>query len=62
LGLEDRHGLASTIITSQIPIPAWHDIIVDPTIADAICYRIVNNSYRVKLKRESIRKKYNKIN
>ncbi len=60
--LEDRHGLASTIIASQIPISAWHDIIGDATIADAICDRIVNNSYRIELKGESIRKKYNKNN
>ncbi|HUV84915.1 MAG TPA: IS21-like element helper ATPase IstB [Methanosarcinales archaeon] len=60
--LEDRHGLASTIIASQIPISSWHDIIGDATIADAICDRIVNNSYRIELKGESIRKKYNKNN
>ena len=60
--LEDRHGLASTIIASQIPIPAWHDIIGDPTIADAICDRIINSSYRIELKGESVRKKYNKNN
>jgi len=60
--LEDRHGLASTIIASQIPINAWHDIIGDATIADAICDRIVNSSYRIELKGESVRKKYNKDN
>ena len=60
--LEDRHGLASTIIASQIPINAWHDIIGDATIADAICDRIVNSSYRIELKGESVRKRYNKDN
>ena len=60
--LEDRHGLASTIIASQIPISAWHDIIGDATIADAICDRIINSSYRIELKGESLRKKYNKDN
>lgn len=60
--LEDRHGLASTIIASQIPINAWHDIIGDATIADAICDRIINSSYRIELKGESVRKRYNKDN
>jgi len=60
--LEDRHGLASTIVASQIPISAWHDIIGDATIADAICDRIINSSYRIELKGESVRKKYNKDN
>jgi DNA replication protein DnaC len=56
--LEDRHGLSSTIITSQFPVSAWHDIIGDPTIADAICDRVVNSSYRIELKGESVRKKF----
>lgn len=59
--LEDRHGLASTVITSQFPIPAWHDIIGDPTIADAICDRMVNSSYRIELKGESVRKKFKRL-
>jgi len=56
--LEDRHGLASTIITSQFPVSAWHDIIGNPTIADAICDRMVNSSYRIELKGGSVRKKF----
>jgi len=56
--LEDRHRLASTIITSQFPVSAWHDIIGDPTIADAICDRMVNSSYRIELKGGSVRKKF----
>lgn len=56
--LEDRHGLASTIITSQFPVSAWHDIIGDPTIADAICDRMVNSSYRIELVGGSVRKKF----
>ena len=55
---EDRHGLASTIITSQLPVSSWHEVIGDPTIADAICDRIINSSYRIELKGESVRVKY----
>jgi len=55
---EDRHGLASTIITSQLPVSSWHEVIGDPTIADAICDRIINSSYRIELKGESVRIKY----
>ena len=47
--LEDRHGLASTIITSQLPVPVWHDVIGDPTISDAICDRIIHNCLRIEL-------------
>lgn len=58
--LEDRHGIKSTVMTSQLPVPDWHEVIGDPTIADAICDRIVNNSYRIELKGDSLRKKYRK--
>ena len=57
--LEDRHGLASTIITSQLPIAAWHDVIGDPTISDAICDRIIHNCLRIELDGPSARKIYN---
>jgi DNA replication protein DnaC len=56
--LEDRHGLASTIITSQLPVSAWHEVIGDPTIADAICDRIVSSSYRIELNGGSVRMKF----
>lgn len=59
--LEDRHGLSSTIITSQFPISAWHEIIGDPTIADAICDRMINSSYRIELGGESVRKKFKRL-
>lgn len=59
--LEDRHGLASTVITSQFPASAWHEIIGDPTIADAICDRMVNSSYRIELGGESVRKKFKRL-
>ena len=54
--LEDRYDAQSTIMTSQIPINHWHEIIVDSTIADAICDRLIHNSYKIELKGESMRK------
>jgi DNA replication protein DnaC len=56
--LEDRLGRRSLIIVSQVPISAWHDLIGDPTIADAICDRIVHSAYRIALNGESVRKIY----
>ena len=56
--LEDRHGLASTIITSQLPVAAWHDVIGDPTISDAICDRMIHNCLRIELDGPSARKIY----
>jgi len=53
----DRHGKRSTIIASQLPVSAWHDIIGEQTIADAILDRMVHNSLRIDLKGESLRKK-----
>jgi len=55
--LEDRHSLKSTLITSQLPVDHWHEIIADPTLADAILDRLVHNAYRINLKGESMRKK-----
>ena len=55
--IEDRHGKKSTIITSQLPVPKWHDVIADSTIADAILDRLVHNAYRIELKGASLRKK-----
>jgi len=55
--IEDRHGNKSTIITSQLPIKNWHEIIGDPTIADAICDRLIHQSHKIELKGESMRKK-----
>ena len=58
--VEDRHGRASTIIASQLPIDHWHEQIGDPTIADAILDRLVHNAHKINLsmKEESMRKKY----
>jgi DNA replication protein DnaC len=54
--LEDRYGISSTIVTSQLAPDTWHPVIGDPTLADAICDRLVHNAHRIKLDGESIRK------
>lgn len=54
--LEDRHGISSTIVSSQIPVEKWHDIIGDPTIADAVLDRLVHNAHPVVMKGDSMRK------
>lgn len=54
--IEDRYGIGSTVVTSQLDPKAWHAVIGDPTIADAICDRLVHNAHRLKLGGESIRK------
>lgn len=56
--LEDRHGKRSTIITSQLPVKSWYEIIGEPTIADAILDRLVHSSHRIELKGPSLREKY----
>ncbi len=55
--IEDRHGKRSTIITSQLPVSRWHDVIGEKTVADAILDRIVHNAQRLELKGESLRRK-----
>jgi len=55
--IEDRHGKGSTIITSQLPVAAWYEVIGEKTIADAILDRIIYNAHRLELKGESLRKK-----
>jgi DNA replication protein DnaC len=54
--MEDRHGLRSTIWTSQLPVAKWHDHIGDPTIADALCDRLLHNAHRIVLQGPSRRK------
>lgn len=54
--IDDRHSQKSTIMSSQIPVSAWYDIIGEGTIADAILDRIVNSSHRINLHGESLRK------
>ncbi|WP_245235052.1 IS21-like element helper ATPase IstB [Pedobacter borealis] len=55
--IEDRHSKTSLIITSQLPISKWHEVIGEKTIADAILDRIVHDAHRIELKGESMRKK-----
>lgn len=52
-----RYGRGATLITSQIPVDRWHDIIGEPTIADAILDRIVHSAHRLKLGGDSLRRK-----
>lgn len=54
---DDRHGVRSTIITSQLPVKHWHDSIGDPTLADAILDRLVHQAHTLDLDGESLRKK-----
>ncbi|SDD72703.1 IstB-like ATP binding protein, partial [Algoriphagus faecimaris] len=54
--IDDRFGESSTIVSSQIPVSAWYDLIGEGTIADAILDRLVNSSHRLDLKGESLRK------
>lgn len=55
--IDDRIGMCSTLITSQLPIDHWHGWINDPTLADAILDRLVHQSHRITLKGDSLRKK-----
>ena len=54
--LDDGVGTRSTLITSQLPVTAWHAWLDEPTLADAILDRIVHGSYKIALKGESMRK------
>ena len=54
--VEDRYQAGSTIITSQLPVSTWHDVIGEPTFADAILDRLVHNAYRLELEGQSFRK------
>ena len=59
--IEDRHGSASTIVTSQLPIENWHEHIGDPTIADAILDRLIHNAHKIKMKGGSMRRKHSDL-
>lgn len=59
--VEDRHPFRSTIVSTQLPIENWHDIIRDPTIADAVLDRLIHNAHKIKLKGESMRKLMGKV-
>jgi DNA replication protein DnaC len=54
---EDRYNLRSTLVVSQFPVENWHDLIGDPTLADAILDRLVHNAYKITLKGDSMRKR-----
>ena len=54
--VEDRYDARSIMITSQVPVDRWYEIIGDPTLADAILDRIVHNAYRIELRGDSLRK------
>ena len=60
--IEDRHTNGSIIVTSQIPVQGWYDIIGEKTIADAILDRLIHNAHRIELQGESMRKKRSKNN
>ena len=54
--IEDRYGSGATLVTSQLPVDAWHDIIDEPTFADAILDRLIHNAHRLPLEGPSMRK------
>ena len=54
--LEERYGRRSTILTSQVPVDKWHEVIGDPTYADAILDRLVHNAHRIDLTGDSLRR------
>ena len=56
---EERYQRRSTIITAQLPISGWHEMIGEPTIADAILDRIIHNAHRIEIKGDSMRRTKN---
>ena len=54
--VEDRYGASSLIITSQVPVDHWYEIVGNPTLADAILDRIIHNAHRIELHGETLRK------
>ena len=55
--VEDRNGLLSTLVASQLPVENWHDFIGEATLADAILNRLLHNAHRLPLTGDSMRKK-----
>ena len=55
--IEDRHNRKSTIISSQLPVAKWYEVIGESTIADAVLDRMVHSAHRIELKGDSLRKK-----
>lgn len=60
--IEDRHNTGSIIVTSQIPVSGWYEVIGEKTIADAILDRLIHQSHRIELMGESMRRKRNMFN
>jgi DNA replication protein DnaC len=54
--LDDRYGRRSTLVAAQVPVEQWHEVIADPTLADAILDRLLHNAYKIAMKGESMRK------
>ena len=54
---DDRYDRGSLLITSQVPVSSWHDIVADPTLADAILDRVLHTAHRIELRGESLRRK-----
>jgi len=54
---EDRYGSRSTLVTSQLPVESWYEVIGDPTLADGIMDRLVHSAYTVAMEGESMRSK-----
>jgi len=54
--IEDRYDRTSTVVTTQMPTKTWHEALGDPTIADAICDRLVHNAHHINLEGDSMRK------
>jgi len=54
--IEDRQGISSTIVATQVPLQNWFELIGDPTVADAILDRLIHNAHKINLKGESMRK------
>jgi len=59
--VEERYDRKATVVTSQLPVNAWHDAMQDSTLADAILDRLIHNSYKLELKGESMRRKQSKL-
>ena len=53
--VEDRYERAATLIATQLPVNTWHDAIGEPTLADAICDRLIHRAHRIELKGRSMR-------
>jgi DNA replication protein DnaC len=53
--IEDRYGRTSTLVATQIPVKSWHEAVGEPTLADAICDRLIHGAHRIELKGSSMR-------